>query len=96
MAIWTDSGAGNYQYMGWGDAPHVQFDGLCKQIRKQCQTASSMRLEEMYLTRSCSQLAGQGPRSWCLMGGQVEIKLELYNKFKSEEEDQSILLVHSN
>jgi hypothetical protein len=29
-ARWTDSKAGNYQYMGWADAAYVQFDEVCK------------------------------------------------------------------
>ena len=27
----TDSKAGNYQYMGWADAPYIQFDELAVQ-----------------------------------------------------------------
>jgi hypothetical protein len=38
-ARWSDSKAGNYQYMGWADAAYVQFDELlCKQICEQRQT----------------------------------------------------------
>ncbi len=62
-ARWTDSKAGNYQYMGWADAAYVQFDELCKQICEQRQTVSSMKLEQMYLARSRSVLAGGGPHS---------------------------------
>jgi hypothetical protein len=38
MARWTDSKAGNYQYMGWADVAYVQFEELCKQIYEQRQT----------------------------------------------------------
>jgi hypothetical protein len=87
-AIWTDSRAGNYQYMGWADAAYVQFDGIYKRIREQCQSASNMKLEQAYLARSCSRLAGGGPHSRRLMGGQVETNvMEVYNKLDSEDED---------
>jgi Tfp pilus assembly protein PilZ len=46
--IWIDSRAGNYQYMGWADAAYVQFDELCKRMCEQRQTASKMKLEQMY------------------------------------------------
>ncbi len=86
-ARWTDSKAGNYQYiMGWADAAYVQFDELCKWICEQCQTASSKNLEQMYLVRSCSLLAGGGPHSRRL-GGLVETNVEVYNELDSEEED---------
>jgi hypothetical protein len=87
MAIWTDSRVGNYQYMGWADATYVQFDGLCKQIREQRRRASNMKLEQVYLARSCMQLAGGGPPSRRLMGGQVETNVDVYNKLDSEDED---------
>jgi hypothetical protein len=77
-AIWTDSRADNYQYKSWVDAAYVQFDGLCKQIREQRQSASKMKLEQMSLARSRSQLTGGGPHSRRLMGGQVETNVEVY------------------
>jgi hypothetical protein len=76
--------------MGWADADYVQFDGLCKLIREQLWSASSMnKLEQVsYLARSHSRLlAGGGPHSRCLMGGQVETNVEVYNKLDSEDED---------
>jgi Asp-tRNA(Asn)/Glu-tRNA(Gln) amidotransferase B subunit len=85
-ARWTDSKAGNYQYMGWADVAYVQlFDELCKRIREQRQTTLNKKLEQMYLARS-SSLAGGGPHSRCL-GGLVERNVEVYNKLDSEEED---------
>jgi hypothetical protein len=66
MARWTDSKAGNYQYMGWVDATYVQFDELCKHIREQCHTTLNKKLEQMSLARSCSLLAGRGPHAQCL------------------------------
>jgi hypothetical protein len=78
-AIWTDSRVGNYQYMGWADVAYVQFDGLCKRIRQQCQSTSNMKLEQVHLARLKSRLAGGGPHSRCLMGGQVETNVEVYN-----------------
>jgi hypothetical protein len=85
-ARWTDSKAGNYQYMGWADVAYVQFDELCKQIREQRQTRLNKKLEQMYLARSRSLLAGGGPHSRRL-GGLVERKVEVYNELDSEEED---------
>jgi hypothetical protein len=85
-ARWTDSKAGNYQYMGWADAAYVQFDELCKRIREQRQTRLNKKLEQMYLVRSRSLLAGGGPHSQRL-GGLVETNVEEYNELGSEEED---------
>jgi hypothetical protein len=39
IAIWRDSRVGKYQYMGWADAAYSHFDGLCKQISEQHQSA---------------------------------------------------------
>jgi hypothetical protein len=86
-AIWTDSRVGNYQYMGWADAAYVQFDALCKRISEQRQSASNMKLEQVYLARSRSQLAGGGTHSRRLMGGQDETNREVYNELESEDED---------
>ncbi len=87
MARWTDSKAGNYyQYMGWADAAYVQFDELCKQICEQRQTRLNKKLEQMYLARSRSLLAGGGQHSRPL-GGLIETNVEVYNKLDSEEED---------
>ncbi len=86
-ARWTDSKAGNYQYMGWADAAYVQFDELCKQIREQRQTRLNKKLEQMYLARSRSLLAGGGPHSRQLMGEQVEPTVEVYNELDSEDDD---------
>jgi hypothetical protein len=85
-ARWTDSKAGNYQYMGWADAAYVQFDELCKRIREQRQTRLNKKLEQMHLARSRSLLAGGGPHSQRL-GGLVETNVEVYNELDSEEED---------
>ncbi len=85
-AIWTDSRVGNYQYMGWADAAYVQFDALCKQIGEQRQNAANMKLEQVYLARSRSLLAGGGSHSQ-RMGGLVETNVEVYNELDSEEED---------
>jgi hypothetical protein len=78
--------AGNYQYMGWADAPYLQFDELCKPIYEQRQTRLNKKLEQMYLARSRSLLAGGGPHSQHL-GGLVETNVEVYNELDSEEED---------
>jgi hypothetical protein len=86
-AIWTDSRVGNYQYMGWADAAYVEFDGLCKKIREQRKSASNMKLEQVYLTRSRMQLAGGGPHSRRVMGGQLETNVEVYNELDSDDED---------
>jgi hypothetical protein len=59
-ARWTNSKAGNYQYTGWADAAYLQFDELCKRIRKQRQTRLNKKLEQMYLVRSRSLLAVGG------------------------------------
>jgi hypothetical protein len=86
-ARWTDSKAGgNYQYMGWADAAYLQFDELCKRICEQRQTRLNKKLEQMYLTRSHSLLAGGGPHSQRL-DGLVETNVEVYNELDSEEED---------
>jgi hypothetical protein len=85
-ARWTDSKAGNYQCTGWADAAYVQFDELCKQIREQRQTRLNKKLEQMYLARSRSLLAGGGLHSQRL-GGLVETNVEVYNQLDSEEED---------
>jgi hypothetical protein len=85
-ARWTDSKAGNYQYTGWADAAYVQFDELCKRIREQRQTRLNKKLEQMYLARSRSLLAGGGLHSQRL-DGLVETNVEVYNKLDSEEED---------
>jgi hypothetical protein len=85
-ARWTDSKAGNYQYMGWEDAAYLQFDELCKRICEQRQSRLNKKLEQTYLARSRSLLAGGGPHSQC-MGGLVEKNVEVYNELDSEEED---------
>jgi hypothetical protein len=85
-ARWTDSKAGNYQYMGWADAAYVQFDELCKRICEQHQTRLNKKLEQMYLARSRSLLAGGGPHSQRL-GGLVKTNVEVYNGLDSDEED---------
>jgi hypothetical protein len=90
-ARWTDSKAGDYQYMGWAYAACIQFDELCKQIREQRQTALNKKLEQMYLARSRSLLAGGGPHSRRL-GGLVERNVEVYNELDSGEEDWFILV----
>jgi hypothetical protein len=77
--------------MGWADAAYVQSDELCKRIGKQHQTRLNKKLEQMYLARSHSLLAGGGPHSQRL-GGLVETNVEVYNKLDSEEEDESILV----
>jgi hypothetical protein len=46
-----------------------------------------MKLEHVYLARSRMQLARGGPHSRRLMGGQVEINVEVCNKLDSEDED---------
>jgi hypothetical protein len=51
-----------------------------------------MKLERVYLARSCSLLAGGGSHSRRLIGGQVETNVEVYNKLDSEDEDKSILV----
>jgi hypothetical protein len=73
--------------MGRADAAYNQFDGLCKRIREQHQSALNMKLEQVYLARSRSRMAGGGPHSRRLMGGQVETNVEVYNKLDSEDED---------
>jgi hypothetical protein len=85
-ARWTGSKAGNYQYMGWADAAYLQFDELYKRICEQRQTRLNKKLEQMYLARSRSLLAGGGPNSQ-RMGGLVETNVEVYNELDSEEED---------
>jgi hypothetical protein len=85
-ARWTDSKAGNYQYMGWADVAYLQFDELCKRIREQRQTRLNKKLEQMYLARSRSLLAGGGPHSQRL-GRLVETNVKVYNELDSEEED---------
>jgi hypothetical protein len=85
-ARWTDSKAGNHQYMGWADAAYVQFDELRKRIREQRQTRLNKKLEQMYSARSRSLLVGGGPLSQRL-GGLVETNVEVYNELDSEEED---------
>ncbi len=72
--------------MGWADAAYVQFDELCKQICEQHQTRLNKKLEQMYLARSHSLLAGGGQHSRPL-GGLVETNVEVYNEFDSEEEE---------
>jgi hypothetical protein len=89
-ARWTDSKAGNYQYMGWADAAYVQFDELCKRIREQRQTRLNNKLEQMYLARSRSLLAGGGPHSQRL-GGLVETNGEVYNVLTRENEPIGLL-----
>jgi hypothetical protein len=84
-ARWTDSKAGNYQYMGWADAAYIQFDELCKRMCEQRQTTLINKLEQMYLARSRSLLAGGRPHSRRL-GGLVERNVEVYNELDSEEE----------
>jgi hypothetical protein len=83
-ARWTDWKAGNYQYMFWADAAYLQFDELCKQICEQRQTRLNKKLEQMYLARLHSLLAGGGPHSQRL-GGLVETNMEVYNELDSEE-----------
>ena len=85
-ARWPDSKAGNCKYMGWADAAYVQFDELCKRIREQRQTRLNKQLEQVYLARSRSLLAGGGLHSQRL-DGLVETNVEVYNKLDSEEED---------
>ena len=58
MAKWTDSRAGNYQYMGWADAAYVSFDEICNRIREQRKNETNKRLEKMFLAGSRSLLAG--------------------------------------
>jgi hypothetical protein len=72
--------------MGWTDAAYIQFDELCKRICEQRQTTLNKKLEQMYLARSCSLLAGRGPHSRRL-GGLVERNVEVYNELDSDEED---------
>jgi hypothetical protein len=91
IARWTDSKAGDYQYMSWADAAYVQFDELCKWIHEQRQTRLNKKLELMYLARSHTLLVGGGLHSRRL-GGLVETNVEVYNKLGSEEEDESILV----
>ncbi len=73
--------------MGWADAAYSHFDGLCKRISEQRESASNMKVEQVYLARSRSRLAGGGPHSRRLIGGQVETNVEVYNKLDSEDED---------
>jgi hypothetical protein len=73
--------------MGWADAAYVQFDELCKRIGDQRQTASSMKLEQMYLARSRSVLAGGGPHSRRPKGEQEEPTRGVYNELDSEDDD---------
>ena len=85
-ARWTDSQAGNGQDMGWADVAYLQFNELCKQICEQRHTRLNKKLEQMYLARSHSLLAGGGPHSQRL-GGLFETNVEVYNELDSEEED---------
>jgi hypothetical protein len=65
---------------------YVQFDEQCNQICEQGQTRLNKKLEQMYLARSRSLLAGGGPHSQRL-GGLVETNMEVYNELDSEEKD---------
>jgi hypothetical protein len=84
-ARWSASKAGNHQYMGWADAAYIQFDELCKRIREQRQTTLNKKLEQMYLARSRSLLAGRGGPHSRRLGGLVERNVEVYNELDSEE-----------
>ena len=85
MAKWTDSRAGNYQYMGWADAAYVSFDEICNRIREQRKNETNKKLEKMFLAGSQSLLAGGGSilRDF---GKQIETHMDVYNELDSEEE----------
>ena len=85
MAKWTDSRAGNYQYMGWADAAYVSFDEICNRIREQRKNETNKRLEKMFLAGSRSLLAGGGSKTR-EFGKQIETHVEVYNELDSEEE----------
>jgi hypothetical protein len=52
------------------------FDELCKQIHEQNPTAINKKVEQMYLARSRSLLAGGRPHAQGL-GGQMEMPVEV-------------------
>ena len=84
-AKWTDSRAGNYQYMGWMDEAYTQFDELCKRIRIQRDSDVNKRLEELYLDRSRRLLAGGGAQAR-RDGVVMETSVEVYNELVSASE----------
>ena len=86
-ATWTDSRAGNYQYMGWSDEAYKHFDELCLRIRQQRQTETNKELERSYLARAQLRQAAAGGASTQNLGGAVEMRMEVYNELDSEEED---------
>ena len=86
MAKWTDSRAGNYQYMGWADDAYICFDELCNRLREQRKNETNKKLEKVYLAGSRSLLAGGGSKTREI-GTQVETQVEVYNELESEEED---------
>lgn len=83
-ARWTDSRAGNYQYMGWADDAYTHFDAVCKRISVQRQSESNKKLEMMYLERAQSLQASGGPKK---RKQGVEMQMEVYNELDSEGED---------
>ena len=84
-AKWTDSRAGNYQYMGWTDEAYTQFDELCNRIREKRQTDVNKILEEKYLDRCQRLLAGGGAQAR-RDGVVMETSVEVYNELASASE----------
>ena len=85
---WTDSRAGNYQYMGWTDEAYTKFDAICMHIRIQRDSDVNKRLEELYLERSQRLLAGGGAqarRDSVVMETSVEVYNELASASEAED-----------
>ncbi len=86
-AKWTDSRAGNYQYMGWTDEAYTTFDALCMRIRNQRKSEVNKRKEDLYLDRLRRLLAGGGAQAR-REGVVMETSVEVYNELASESESE--------
>jgi hypothetical protein len=85
-AQWTDSRAGNYQFMGWSDVAYARFDRLCTRLKEQRKSDINKQLEIRYLEQSRGVLTEGGMRA-TRVGGAEETQVEVYNQLDSEEED---------
>jgi len=57
IPLWTDSRAGNAQYMGWDDAALTRFDVICYRLQLQRASMQSKLLEHTFQERATLEYA---------------------------------------
>jgi hypothetical protein len=85
-ARWTDNRAGNYQYQGWSDEAYIEFDCLCRRIRKHRATEINKALEIRYREHARRLLTAGGAQARRVEEA-GDVHVNVYNELDSDEDD---------